>query len=88
MPASVTAVDNLHADLAALLVFLDDASEVSLRNVADDNLRKALLLAAASYFEHRMTQDVIGFVEEVVSKEHVVKWLVRNESGGAAVVRH
>ena len=80
MPASVTAVDNLHADLAALLVFLDDASEVSLRNVADDNLRKALLLAAASYFEHRMTQDVIGFVEEVVSKEHVVKWLVRKKA--------
>ena len=80
MPASVTAVDNLHADLAALLVFLDDASEVSLRNVADDNLRKALLLAAASYFEHRMTQDVIGFVEEVVSKEHVVKWFVRKKA--------
>ena len=88
MPASVTAVDNLHADLAALLVFLDDASEVSLRNVADDNLRKALLLAAASYFEHRMTQDVIGFVEEGCIEGARRQVARQEESGGAAVVRH
>ena len=70
-------VDTLHREFADLLAFLDENREVSMRNTADGNFRKALLLAAASYFERRLTNVVVVFVEEVTSSGHVVAWLVR-----------
>ena len=60
MPSTV--VDRLHEDFAGLLAVLDKAGEVSSRAVADENFRKSLLLAAASYFERRMTETVLSFV--------------------------
>ena len=58
MPATV--VDELHESFSGLLSVLDAAGEVSLRAVADENFRKSLLLAAASYFERRMTDTVMS----------------------------
>ena len=55
-----TVVDRLHESFAYLLAVLDDAGELSLRTVADENFRKSLLLAATSYFERRMTETVLG----------------------------
>ena len=72
-----TTVDALHREFAELLAFLDERSEASMRNTADGNFRKALLLAAASYFEQRLTNVVVIFVEEVTSSDHVVAWLIR-----------
>lgn len=80
MTAPTTAVDNLHEEFAALLAFLDEAKEPSLRSVADNNFRKALLLAAASYFEHRLTQCVMDFVDDATSRDHVIKWLVKRKA--------
>ena len=36
-----------------------------------------LLLAAASYFERRLTEEVVLFVQDVTAKDHVVTWLIR-----------
>lgn len=83
MPSAPTVVDRLHDEFVALVAFLDGAQEVSHRNVADGNFRKVLLLAAASYFEYRIQQDVIDFVGEMTSEDHVVRWLVQKK----AVVR-
>lgn len=80
MTISATVVDRLHEDFASLLHFLDRAGEPSLRNVADDNFRKTLLLAAASYFEHRLTKGVVDFAEETTSKDHVIRWLVQKKA--------
>ena len=74
--AGHTAVDLLHGEIEDLLAFLDAASEVSLRNTVDGNFRKALLLAAASNYEKRLTEGVLAFVREVTSEDHVVAWLV------------
>lgn len=76
MPGTV--VDVLHEDFSALLSVLDEADEVSLRAVADDNFRKSLLLAAASYFERRMTDAVLSFVEDAANRNVLVTALVRN----------
>ena len=80
MPTPQTPVDRLHGEFTQLLAFLDANEEVSLRNVADGNFRKALLLAAASYFERRLTTGIVDFVGEATSTDHVVRWLVQRKA--------
>ncbi len=77
--APSTVVDQLHESFARLLSVLDDAGEVSLRTVADETFRKSLLLIAASYFERRMTESVLSFVEDVTNRNVPVTALVRNK---------
>jgi hypothetical protein len=77
---SATVVDRLHGEFSDLLGVLASVDEVSLRSVADDNLRKSLLMASASYFEQRLTESVIGFVSDVTADDHVLTWLVRNKA--------
>ncbi len=78
MPATV--VDELHENFAGLLSVLDEAGEVSLRAVADENFRKSLLLASASYFERRMTETVMSFVEHATNGNVLVASLVRKKA--------
>ena len=78
--ASPTVVDRLHLDFAVLLRVLDEAGEVSLRSVADENFRKSLVLAAASYFERRMMEAVLAFVEDATNRNVLVAALVRNKA--------
>ena len=80
MPTPQTPVDRLHDEFTQLLAFLDAHLEVSLRSVADGNFRKALLLAAASYFERRLTGGIVDFAGEVTSTDHVVRWLVERKA--------
>ncbi len=75
-----TIVDSLHRDFRALLAFLDEKKEVSLRSVADDNLRKTLLIAAASSFERCLTEIVIDYAKEATSEDHVLVWLVKRKA--------
>ena len=51
-----------------------------MRNVAEENLRKSLLLAAASYFEQRMTEDVVSFVKVITEDNHVLVHFVQNKA--------
>ena len=78
--APPTVVDRLHSDFAGLLAVLDEAGEVSLRSVADENFRKSLVLAAASYFERRMTEAVLTFVEGTTNRNVLITALVRNKA--------
>ena len=72
-----TPVDALHREFGDLLAVLDEAGEISLRSTADANFRKALLLAAASYFERQLTDVVVSFAEAATSPNHVVAWLIK-----------
>lgn len=73
-------VERLHSEFRDLLVVLDDASEISLRSTADENFRKALLLAASSYFERIITGSVLSFVSSVSNGNPLVTNLVRNKA--------
>ncbi|HQU07596.1 MAG: hypothetical protein B7X04_01470 [Parcubacteria group bacterium 21-54-25] len=75
---SPTVVDRLHGEYSALLELPQLAGEPSLRSAADDSFRKALLMAAASHFEQRMTDAVLQFTAEATANNHVLTWLVRN----------
>jgi hypothetical protein len=77
---SATVVDRLHSEFTDLVSVLDSAGEPSLRSVAEDNLRKSLLMAAASFFERRMSEAVLAFVAAVTADGHVLTWLVKNKA--------
>lgn len=71
-------VDRIAAELAAIGEVLDRQEEVSLRIAAEEIYRKALLLAAASLFEAKITEAILEHVEEASSSQSVVSF-VRNK---------
>lgn len=73
-------VEKLHADFKAIVDIMDRNGEVSFRTTLEDSFRKALLLCAASHFEHRITTDVINFCQEVSGKNTLVPSLVKNKA--------
>jgi hypothetical protein len=75
-----TPVDRLYHEASAILEQLGADAEVSLQIAAADNLRKALLLAAASYFEHRLCQLVMEFIKEKASGCTLIEQFVRNKA--------
>ena len=75
-----TIVDQMYADFEALLAILNEKGEPSLQTTMDDLFRKSLLLCAASYFEHRMTDAVLQFVEEKAHESILVVEFVRNKA--------
>ena len=75
-----TIVDRLQGEFSEILDFLKQGHEISLHNVADENLKKTLLIASASYFEQRLTEEVNRFAEEVTAKDHALTYLVKNKA--------
>ncbi|MCA9980168.1 MAG: hypothetical protein KDD89_05030 [Anaerolineales bacterium] len=57
-------VDRLHKDHHEIVSYFDEKGEISFRSAADENFRKSLLLAAASYFEERVSEDLLQFFSE------------------------
>jgi hypothetical protein len=55
---------------------LAGAKEVSLQIMLDSNLRKTLLLSAASYFEYTLSREVVAITDEVTSGNSLVGSLV------------
>lgn len=75
-----TVVDRIHQEFKDLISYLDQRSELSLRSTVDENFRKALLLAAASYFEHRIVSDITVFVIEVSGENSLLIEFVKNKA--------
>lgn len=75
-----SAVDRLYREAAAVIQALGGESELSLRVSAADNLRKSLLLAAASHYEQRITSAVTDFVREASGGSCIVEQFVRNKA--------
>ena len=76
---SATIVDGLHKDFSDILDFLEEKDEVSWSNVANENFRKVLLIAAASHFEQSMSDLVLNFAKQVTTENHPLTWLVHNK---------
>jgi hypothetical protein len=75
-----TEVDRLYEEATEVLRVLGLYAEVSLLNSVGDNLRKALLLAAASHFEHRVCTIVLEFIRERANGSPLVEQFVRNKA--------
>ena len=74
-----TVVDRLHTEFRQLVEELGD-TEISLRVTAEDNFRKALLLAAASYFERRIKEDILAFMDKASGDVNLVTEFIRNKA--------
>lgn len=77
---SETIVDRLYSEFQSLVSHLDQVSEPSLRSTVDENFKKTLLLAAASYFEHCVIEDILSFVKEKSSGDCLVVEFVSNKA--------
>ncbi|WP_434130403.1 HEPN domain-containing protein [Methylocaldum sp. GT1BB] len=76
---SSTPVDRLYDESVSVIHTLG-ISEPSLAVAAGDSFRKALILAAASYFEHRVSSCVLEFVDERANGSGLVVAFVKNKA--------
>ena len=74
-----TVVDRLHADFQEIVGKLDP-TDISLRNVAEENFRKILLLAAASLFEREVREQVLHMVHARARGSDLAVELVRRKA--------
>ena len=76
---SPTPVDRLYDESASVIRALE-LSEPSLAVAAGDSFRKALVLAAASHFEHRVSACVLEFIRERTNGSALVVEFVKNKA--------
>lgn len=71
-----TGVDRIMAEHSALVALLEKAGEISMVSSVDAVFRKSLALSAASYFEVKIRDCVLGYVtEKSAGDEGVVSFL-------------
>lgn len=75
-----TIVDQLYTDFIRVVSYLEAKGETSFQISADGNFRKALLLAAASYFERRICDDIITFAKETSSENECLVEFLKNKA--------
>lgn len=75
-----TAVDSLYNEFRQMSLLFSSAGEVSLGVSLDNNFRKSLVLAAASYFEHRVTTDVIDFSRDSAGLSPLIPSFIKNKA--------
>lgn len=73
-------VESLYSEFKYLNSLLVESGEISSITVADDNFRKSLLLAAASYFEKMMTGHVLSFAYEIAGDNHILAALIQQKA--------
>ncbi len=74
-----TPVDRLFDESDSVIRALG-LSEPSLAIAAGDSFRKALVLAAASHFEHRISSCVLEFIQESANGSGIVVAFVKNKA--------
>jgi hypothetical protein len=60
--------------------FLSTQAQLSLLRAAEDNSRKALVLSAASLFEHRITEAILSYADKASNSDGCVTSLIRNKA--------
>jgi hypothetical protein len=73
-------VDTIYTEFKDAVSVLAAAQELSLQITLESNLRKTLLLSAASYFEYTLSREVVAFTNEITSGNRLVSSLVQNKA--------
>jgi len=76
----MTVVDTIYNDFKDAADVLSASNEVSLQIMLDSNLRKTLLLSAASYFEYTLSREVADFTQEATGGNELIKALVQTKA--------
>jgi hypothetical protein len=75
-----TAIDRLYTEHRDLEAHLLEHGQISFVSNVDANFRKALLLAAASYFEVRIRDCILDFVKERAARDELVTAFLKNKA--------
>ena len=73
-------VDRLHGEFSDLQKFLSEKGGATFLPVIEDNFPKTMLLAAASYFERRLSDEVELLAKDAMAEGHVLMWLIKNKA--------
>jgi hypothetical protein len=73
-------LQGLVSEAAELKEFLSGAGQISLLRFAGDNSRKALVLSAASLFEHRITEALLSYTDRVSQSDGCIISMIRNKA--------
>lgn len=76
---STNVVDRLHGEFTDLRDFLSTTDGARFLPVVEGFLPRAMLLAAASYFERRLSDEVERFAADEAGEEHVLRWLIKSK---------
>jgi hypothetical protein len=79
IPMADTAIDAQYNEFRRMIGHFEATGEVSLQTSASAYLRKVLLLSAASYFEHKVTETMLDFVAERVNSDVAIISLVKSK---------
>ena len=74
---STNVVERLHGEFSDLREFLNAADGAKFLPVVESYLPRTMLLAVASYFETRLSEDVERFAAEKTGDDHPLTWLIR-----------
>ena len=77
---SENVVERLHDDFVELREFLQGNNGATLLPIVEENFPKALLIAAASHFERRLTETVKDFAKEVTVEDHPLVSLIETKA--------
>jgi RiboL-PSP-HEPN len=75
-----TIVDRMHDEIIGLIEFLEGQQQASFRSMVDETFRKALLLAVASFFEKRVTDEILECVRRVSNQHSLTVEFVKNKA--------
>lgn len=70
-------VGRLHDEFSSLQRFLNENGAPQHLSAIEDVFPKTMLLAAASYFESRLSEEVERIAVDATTDDHVLVWLVR-----------
>ncbi|MEA3324548.1 MAG: HEPN domain-containing protein [Euryarchaeota archaeon] len=73
-------VGTRYKEFKEMIDYLETNKEISLKIVADDNLKKVLLLSAASYFEDEIKDIILSFVEKNSGTNLIIISFVKNKA--------
>ena len=73
-------VDTIYREFKDAADVLSASNEVSLQIMLESNLRKTLLLSAASYFEYILSREVADFTNEVTGGNGLIRALVKTKA--------
>ncbi len=78
MPGTV--IDGFYDETRQILEYLDEQNQVSMRASLVRDFQKALVLAAASFFEDQFKRMITDFVERHTNRNQLIVSLVRNKA--------
>jgi hypothetical protein len=72
-----TGVDRLYEEFSDLAEYLKQGGEISMQIAVDTNFRKSLVMAAASYFEVKLTDGIFNFFNLISGSNELATSFVR-----------